>query len=56
MREFLAGARERLGEAEWGAAYAAGAALGLSEASELAVAGLVGDEERLGRARVTHRG
>ena len=41
-REFLAAARERLGESEWGAAYAAGAALGLSEAASLAIAGSVG--------------
>jgi tetratricopeptide (TPR) repeat protein len=36
-REFFASARERLGDIEWSAAHAAGAALGLSEAAELAL-------------------
>ena len=35
-RDFLAGARERLTDAEWSSAHAAGAALGLSEAADLA--------------------
>ena len=34
--DFLAAARQRLGDAEWSSAHAAGAALGLSEAAELA--------------------
>jgi hypothetical protein len=38
-RDFLAAARERLGDAKWNSAYAAGTALGLREAADLAAAG-----------------
>jgi hypothetical protein len=38
-QDFLAAARERLADAEWSSAYAAGAALGLSKAADLAAAG-----------------
>ena len=38
-RDFLAAARERLGDAKWSSAYAAGTALGLHEAADLAAAG-----------------